>query len=242
MLRTIIWFASVSLFLICVIPLMIIERLVHKKYEEPSWATRFAVRVFVGMTIKFAGLRIHRRGDENIIEGPALYVGNHQGLFDIALILHELGPLKAIVAKDSVKKIPCVHGWMTCFDCIFIERGDARKGLEAIKAAQDLLEHGRSVIIFPEGTRSRGPEMNEFKHGALRCAIKAGVPVVPFAIDGTWHTYEEFHKVRPADIQLSILPAIPSDGKKSAELAVEAQEAIRAEQERLRAELAEKES
>jgi len=236
MFRTIIWFASVTLFLIIVIPLMLIERITHKKYEEPSGFTNFAVSVFSGMTIRLAGLRIHRRGEENILSGPALYVGNHQGLFDIALILHELGPLKAIVAKDSVKKIPCVHGWMRNFDCIFIERGDARKGLEAIKEAQAMLEHGRSVIIFPEGTRSRGPEMGEFKHGALRAAIKAGVPVVPFAIDGTWKTYEEKKKVSPADIQLSILPAISTEGKKSAEVSDEAVAAIQAELDRLRAE------
>lgn len=236
MLRTIIWFSSVTIFLILVIPLMLVERLLHRKYGEANWSTKFAVRVFVGMTIFFAGLNIHRQGEENILEGPALYIGNHQGLFDIALILHELGPLKAIVAKDAVKKIPCVYTWMKCFDCIFIERGDARKGLEAINAAQDLLEHGRSVIIFPEGTRSRGPELGEFKHGAVRAAVKAGVPVVPFAIDGTWHSYEEFQKVRPADIQLSILPAIPSDGKKSAQLAEEAKAAIQAELDRLRAE------
>lgn len=234
MFRTIIWFAGVALFLILVSPLMLIERLMHKKYEEPSAFTRFVVEVFSRMSIRLAGLNIHRRGEENIPDGAALFVGNHQGLFDIALILHELGPLKSVVAKDSVRKIPCVHGWMRNFDCIFIERGDARKGLEAIKEAQALLEHGRSVIIFPEGTRSRGPEVGEFKHGALRCAIKAGVPIVPFAIDGTWRIYEEHKKIIPGEIWLSILPAIRTEGRKSADISDEAAASIQAELDRVR--------
>ena len=236
MIRTVLWFASVALFLILVTPLMLFEKIRHKHYGPISKLTVWAVHVFSGMTIFFAGLRIHRHGEENILDGPALYVGNHQGLFDIALLLHEIGDVKAIVAKDSVKKIPLVHGWMQNFDCIFLERGDARKGLEAIKEAQALLEHGRSVMIFPEGTRSRGPQLGEFKHGALRCAIKAGVPIVPFVIDGTWKTYEEHKKVTPADIQLSILPAIQTEGKKSAELSDEVVAAIQAELDRLRAE------
>ena len=143
----------------------------------------------------------------------ALFVGNHQGNYDIPVILCKLGPLKSIVAKKEIAKIPGIRSWMEHFDCIFMDRDDPRQSLVALNRAQELLEQGRSVIIFPEGTRSRGPDMAEFKAGALRCALKAGVPVAPFALDGSYKAMEANKGLmRPADVYLHILPKIETAG------------------------------
>ena len=70
---------------------------------------------------------------------------------------------------------------------------------------------GRSVIIFPEGTRSKGDTMNEFKAGALRCAVKAQAPVVPCVIDGSYRAMEaNGNRIRPATVRLTILPPVPT--------------------------------
>ena len=101
------------------------------------------------------------------------------------------------------------------------------------------LKAGRDIALFPEGTRSQGPDMAEFKAGAFRAAIAAGVPVVPFMIDGSWLRFEARHRLAPGVIRLSILPPVSTDGlttKDAKGLAVTIHDKIQQEQSRLRAE------
>ena len=76
-----------------------------------------------------------------------------------------------------------------------------------------MLEQGKSMVVFPEGTRSRGDQMNEFKAGAFRMACKAGAPVVPVAIDGSYKIMEANHNLmKPAHVTITILPPIETAG------------------------------
>jgi 1-acyl-sn-glycerol-3-phosphate acyltransferase len=155
-----------------------------------------------------AGARIERTGMENIPEGAALFAGNHQSYIDAARIVKDMGKPKSIVLKKELTKIPVVKQWMDSLGCIYIEREDPRRAVETMKEMEERLEAGRSVIIFPEGTRSKGPQMGEFKYGALKSALKAKVPVVPFAIDGAYMVYEAHKRLRPAVVKFAILPPI----------------------------------
>lgn len=234
MIRTIIWLLYAVFICITLLPYELYWKLKGGKepgdrYPGPQRVVNF----WVPSVYKLGGMRLHKKGEENIIEDrPALYVGNHQGDFDIFLIAQELGSLKSIVAKKESKKVPVIRTWMKYADCIFIDRGNPRQTLQSINQAQELLERGRSVVIFPEGTRSRGPEMNEFKAGAFRCALKAGVPIVPFAIDGTYKIFEQQNYLKPADVQLSILPAVETKGmekEKTRTISAEIQQMIQDE-------------
>lgn len=73
---------------------------------------------------------------------------------------------------------------------LFIDRENLREGYKVIKEGIDLLKSGSSIVIFPEGTRSKTEEMLPFKKGSLKLATKSGVPVVPFAIKGTDDVFE----------------------------------------------------
>ena len=168
--------------------------------------------LFIPVVKGVAGFKVETTGTENIPDGPALYVGNHQGLFDIIIALEQFGKLTPLLAKIEASKIPLIGSWMKILDCVFIDRGNIRSSLESIKRCEDTLKGGQSVIIFPEGTRSRKHEMGEFKPGAFRCAIKAAVPIVPFVIEGTYHAWEEQGKLVPTTATLKILPPIQTDG------------------------------
>ena len=202
-------------------------------------ATRICRR-WIGPIQRLGGVDLHKTGEENIVnDRPVLYVGNHQGDMDILLIMHEFGELYSIVAKIETKKIPVVAQWMANADCIFMDRGNPRHTLESIKQAQELLEKGRSVVIFPEGTRAKGPEMNEFKPGAFRCALKAKVPIVPFVIDGTYKVFEQQRYLKKARVELSVLPAIEPEeyaGMKTPDVSLMVQQRIQDELYRLREE------
>lgn len=149
-------------------------------------------------------------GVENIPEGPVVFVSNHQGYADIpvygaAINMKQIG----FVAKTSLGKIPVFGEWIRDIRSVFIERDDPRASLKTIEEGIDLLNRGFSLVIFPEGTRSKGPKMGEFKKGSLRLATKPGIPVVPVTLNGTYHVFEEKGHVQSgAEVTFYIHPAI----------------------------------
>lgn len=211
MIRTILWFIGMALSLILLSPCAIYYKykLTHLPGQPIDSGVDKIVRRWANYMLLAAGVKVDIKGQENITNQTALFVGNHQGNFDIPIILSKLGPLKSIVAKKETAKIPGVHIWMTHFECMFMDRGNPRQSLQCLTRAQELLEQGRSVIIFPEGTRSKSPDMAEFKAGALRCALKANVPIVPFVLDGSWKAMEARKFIMtPTRVMLHILPAV----------------------------------
>ncbi len=116
--------------------------------------------------------------------GPRVVVSNHQSLLDIVLLSRLPREMKW-VAKESLFAIPWM-GWMFRLSGdIPVRRGDAESGGEAMARARAYLDRGMSVMIFPEGTRSRDGRLLPFKSGAFRLAIEAGVPVQPVVVSGT---------------------------------------------------------
>jgi len=211
MIRTIFWFAGMALSLLLLSPWALYYKLTikHNPGDPIPLSLEKIVKSWARCMLAAGGVKVEVNGLENIPSETALFVGNHQGNFDIPIILSKLGSLKSIVAKRETADIPGIKMWMKNFDCIFMDRGNPRQSLQSLNRAQELLEEGRSVIIFPEGTRSKGPAMLEFKPGALRCAVKAKTPIVPFAIDGSWRAMEAQNgRMKPATVQLRILPAV----------------------------------
>ena len=127
-------------------------------------------------------------------------------------------------------KLPSYGEWIIDIRSVFIEREDARASLRAIEEGINFLKQGFSLVIFPEGTRSRGGEMGEFKKGSLRLATKIGIPIVPVTIDGTYKAYEEKGYVQPATVSFKIHKAIETEGmnrKEAAELPAKVEQIIR---------------
>jgi 1-acyl-sn-glycerol-3-phosphate acyltransferase len=145
-------------------------------------------------------------------KGPYVVVANHQSMLDILLISRVRREMKWM-AKESLFKIPW-FGWMFVLSGdIPIRRGDADSATGALQKARDYLARGMSVMIFPEGTRSRTGKLGTFKSGAFRLAIEAGVPVVPIAVTGTAAGYPKGSPwVRPCHGIARILPPVPVEG------------------------------
>ncbi|MEN2768223.1 lysophospholipid acyltransferase family protein [Ornithinibacillus xuwenensis] len=151
------------------------------------------------------GTDVHVTGREKIPEGPVLYVANHQGLFDILAFLGYLGKPIGFIAKKEINKLPIISTWMGLLHCVFIDRQDRRQSVNAINQGIKNLKNGNSLVIFPEGTRSRGSELHPFKPGSLRLATKANVPIVPVTIDGTYKMLEEGKgRVKGSTIHMTI--------------------------------------
>lgn len=214
MLRTIFFLIVVAVCLILSLPLMLISSLTRDKDEfgPMPGITKWIASKIVPFVAKLGGCNVTIKGKENLPDGPVLLVGNHQGDFDVLLILFAFGEIPVIVAKKEAKKVPIAATWMKMIHCIFMDRKDMRQSLMCIKKTGDYLEHGFKTLVFPEGTRSQGPEMGEFKPGAFKAAIKTKTPIVPFVIDGTYKVFEKQRYLKKADVTLSILRPIQVSG------------------------------
>ncbi|WP_246599300.1 lysophospholipid acyltransferase family protein [Clostridium lacusfryxellense] len=140
--------------------------------------------------LNIAGLNLTVVGKENIPNEPCLFVGNHQSNFDIPVILSNMNRTTGAVAKKEMVKIPIMSYWMREIHCVFMDRENPREALKAISEGVENLKNGYSMLIFPEGTRSRSNNIGEFKKGSMRLAIKAGVPIVPVTLYDTYKAME----------------------------------------------------
>ena len=144
-------------------------------------------------------------GSENIPKDETLLiVSNHQSYMDIPALLGYLDIRFGFIAKKELGKIPIFSRWMRYFKCVFIDRGDPRKSLEAIQQSINNIKSGYSQLIFPEGTRSKSNEMAEFKTGSLRIATKTNAVILPVTIDGTYRILGEKLKINKTHIRLII--------------------------------------
>jgi 1-acyl-sn-glycerol-3-phosphate acyltransferase len=117
---------------------------------------------------------------------PYVAVSNHESYADIFLISHLPWEMKWL-SKDTIFKIP-VMGWMMSMVGDIRHTGGTRDSVEqALAACRDRLAKKVSLMIFPEGTRSRTSELLPFRDGAFRLAVEAGVPILPIAVAGTRH-------------------------------------------------------
>lgn len=160
-------------------------------------------------------------GRENLPEkGPVVFVGNHQGYGDILLCLHAFDKFQTgFLAKSSLEKIPWYGKWIKDIRSVYIERDDSRASLKAINEGIELLKEGFSLVVFPEGTRSKGPEIQEFRKGPLRLATKTGVPIIPFTIRGTYKFFEEKEYVEKGVVMKMIIhPMVETAGISKTEI------------------------
>lgn len=153
-------------------------------------------------------------GQENIPEGACAFFVNHQGYGDIPTMFNVCqGKQIGFVAKDSAEKLPFISDWIKASEGVFIKRGETREGLKAIKEGAEKLKKGYSLVIFPEGTRSHCSDMADFKPGSFKLATKAGVPIVPVTINGSYHMFEDRDVItNGAVIDVIVHPAIETAG------------------------------
>lgn len=170
--------------------------------------------------VKASGANVTVKGRENIPkDGAVVFISNHQSNFDIALLMSYIDKPKGYIAKVEMKKIPIMKTWMEYMHCVFIERDNPKKSLQAILEGVKMLKAGYSLVIFPEGTRSKSNKIGTFKPGSLKLATKAQVPIIPVTIDGTYKLMEQNGgKIKSADVTVIVHSAIETKGLTKEEL------------------------
>lgn len=208
MFRTIFWFISFTVQLIFSLPKLLKANKFKKQNnikERDNLAYKTANN-WAKNLVNITGSNINVIGKENIPKDKSvLFVSNHQGNFDIPLILGYLDKPVGFIAKIETKKIPVIRKWMEHLNCIFMDRKDIRQSLRAINKGANTLKEGYSLAIFPEGTRSEDGSLGKFKKGSLKLALKSGVPIVPITISGSNNMMKKNSLlIKPANVKIVI--------------------------------------
>lgn len=182
------------------------KNLKEKSPQEFEDFTFTLMRDYCKARIKDSGSTVTVFGEENIpTDRNVLFVCNHQGDFDIPILVGSVPRNKRFIVKIELSKIRIIKGWLDCINCVFIDRNDMKQSLQTILKAIELLKDGKDVVIFPEGTRSRSSEMGEFKQGSFKLATKSNVPIVPITMDGSYKIKEMNNNIiTPAEVQVHI--------------------------------------
>jgi 1-acyl-sn-glycerol-3-phosphate acyltransferase len=153
-------------------------------------------------------------------------VANHLSLVDI-FVLHRLFAHFKWVSKIENFKLPFI-GWnMTLNGYVALRRGDKESVRAMLAECKRLLAAGSSILMFPEGTRSKTGELKAFKPGAFELAIAAGLQVLPVAVSGTFRALPKHGaRIGRAAMRVQVLAPIASAGHDVASLSDAAHAAI----------------
>lgn len=165
--------------------------------------------------LMMAGVRLRVTGTEQVPEGePVIFMGNHQGNFDILVLSRVIPRRFSWMAKEELFRIPLFGTAMLRAGYIPVNRSDGRKALRSLDAAAHRIRAGASVIVFPEGTRTADGSLLPFKKGGFILAERAGVPIVPFTIKGSMRVNPRntLKLVRGAEISVRFGAPIPTSG------------------------------
>jgi 1-acyl-sn-glycerol-3-phosphate acyltransferase len=209
--RTILWFIYFWIHLIYISGSMLKANSLSKS-GKPKELYELLTKITLqwsGNLLWIAGVRLNVKGFENIPDEAVVFVSNHQGNFDIPIMFATLRKPIGFIAKIEILKMPFIRTWMKHLKCIFIDRKDVRQSLTALGGASEILKEGYSLLIFPEGTRSKTDEIHEFKAGALKVALSSSAKIVPIRIDGSYKIMErQGIWIKPGLVNVTILPVI----------------------------------
>jgi 1-acyl-sn-glycerol-3-phosphate acyltransferase len=184
-------------------------------FEQAGRQQMKVARTWARSLLLFAGVRVKVEGLDKIDPHAGyVFVSNHLSYMDTPVVLSHIPAEFRFLAKQGLFRIPLLGTYLKRGGHIPVPRDDPRGSVRSLtRAAQTIRDHGISVLVFPEGGRSRDGALRAFKEGAAYIAIKAGVPVVPMALIGTRHVMPMGSgTIRRGKVRLRIGNPIPTIG------------------------------
>lgn len=154
-------------------------------------------------------VRLIKQGTENIPSSNRVaFVTNHQSYFDIPILIVTIPKLLGFIAKAELGKVPIMNMWMKAIGCIFIERKKASESLNKSKKRIEQAAQGEPVVLFPEGTRSKGPQLGRFKTGSLQILLSTDLMIVPVSISGSYKLLEAQGRIKSGTVYVTFHPPV----------------------------------
>ena len=162
-------------------------------------------------TLKTIGVDVSVSGAENIPNETCLFVANHTSILDVPILMFAINKDIGFISKKEVLNMPFIGYWLKVGKNIALDRSNPRDGIKAINAGVENIKDGYSMVIFPEGTRSKTGEVGEFKKGSLKLATKSKCPIVPIYIEKASRCFEDERKFKKASVRVIITKPIYTD-------------------------------
>jgi 1-acyl-sn-glycerol-3-phosphate acyltransferase len=189
--------------------------IVYGSFRPASPIHDHVVKRWSNLFLKIPPVQFTIEGTDNVDPVQRyVVVSNHLSMFDIPMLFYALPLHGRFLSKKEVFKIPLVGRAMRTIGIIEIDRSSGQSSRQAInEGVKVAAERGYSLIVFPEGTRSRGGNLLPFKKGAFRIAIDAGLPILPVVIEGTDRVSKPGSKLfHPGEASVTILePIVTAD-------------------------------
>jgi 1-acyl-sn-glycerol-3-phosphate acyltransferase len=173
-------------------------------------ASLWAMRRWCQASARGLGIEVEAEGIGHVPrEGPYVYCSNHQSLLDILVLGSVLPGDYKWAAKRSLMKIPFLGWHLQLAGHVPVDRSaGSRAAADVISRFEEVLRRGKPLLVFPEGTRSEDGLLRPFKNGGFYAAVRAGVPVIPVALDGT-HRLMKKHAIDTGDGKVKIKLGAP---------------------------------
>jgi len=197
---TVLTFGAVTMVLYFLVSLPVM--LVTGSGDLPIWFARFA---WSRSSLWLAGAPIAMEPMPALPAGPVIFASNHESALDIWVLLARLPRSVRFVAKAELFEIPIFGAYMRLGGHVAVDRRNRAQAVESLRRAAAVVRGGTSLIVFPEGTRSRDGCVHPFKKGPFVLAKAAGVPVVPVAVSGSGRvTPKDLVAIWPGVIRLAV--------------------------------------
>lgn len=156
------------------------SKIYQNKTQEES---QIRLEKWSTLILKVLGYQLQVRGVENVPTQETIYfVSNHQGTLDPALILASSPVHLAFISKKENETLPIFGRWACNIGTIHFDRESREGNVHMLREAARELKQGKNLLVFPEGTRSMGDIMHDFKAGALLPAYLSKATIVPIAL------------------------------------------------------------
>ena len=207
--RTIVTGITVFVMTCLLAPLAFLAHVLRLPDGVKQWCMKTWAR-----TICFsAGVKVVLHGAEHIHpERGTVYASNHVSWFDVFALASVL-PRYTFVAKDELRRLP-IFGWgAEAAGVIFLSRENRKSAFESYREAAGQVSRGKSVVVFPEGTRGYDYHLRSFKKGPFVLAIAAKAPVVPCIVYGAREVMGKGRfAVRPNTVNVHLYAPVETSG------------------------------
>lgn len=179
------------------------RRMTKKVFRDPNLVSEeYRYRWLQKRARYFAWIydvKVNIEGLDNWVENkPCVIIANHQSNFDALLLLlindfSKFAPV-AFIAKKELQNHKIFKNFVYLIDVLFLDRNNPRQALTVLMEAKELIRVPRSLVIFPEGTRSHGFTLNEFKAAALKIAYQVYTPIIPIVIVNSYQVFDKNYR------------------------------------------------
>jgi 1-acyl-sn-glycerol-3-phosphate acyltransferase len=170
-------------------------------------------RAWAGVMLRCALAPVEVVGAEKFVSGPAVYASNHLSYMDTPVLFARLPFQFRILAKQGLWKIPFVGWYLNHSGQVPIDSSSPRSAVAGLIRGVAALKSGMPLVVFPEGSRTPHGGLQPMASGAAFMAIRAGVPLVPLALIGTYELLPiHVYALRPRPLKIVVGEPISTDG------------------------------